>query len=661
MEKALDLNKSIEIDDLAVSPIVSHIQSCFERAKTAKEPIDSRMVRNVYAFKCRYEDEKLAKIRELGGSEIYLPLCNIKARALKAWLTDIFFSTGEPPFDIAPTPIPEPSEGIEENARADLQQQLSQIMQNLIVIQQTTGQDVMSLFLPIIKRSIDNAKSMYLERIEEETSKIAEREKKRIDDQFVEGGFYDALDECLFDLAIFPSAILKSCVPRKIKAFDKNRVVVEKVVPTYNRVSPFDIFPSPNVADFSDWVIEILHLLPQDLRNVKGLEGSVDENIDVILGLYEETGYGISVDNKYKRLQLEDKDKINLTTIDVIEFWGSIKGSMIKESDVPVPDDVKIEEDEYYDVCVWVCDGYILKFVFNPDPLGQKPYHKCSFIEVPDSFWGLSLIDILYDLQVGVNSLARATINNSALSSGPMIERNIDRVPPHEEKVIIPWKIFDSVSVGLTNQPAYMFYQPNLTANALITVIAYFMKNADELSGVPSYAHGDVSLGGSALRTSSGFAMLMNNANRGIKEVVKNIDKGLIEPAVKRTYYFNVVDYYGYGDEIPDLNIKARGSIILMEKMTQTQKMLELLNLTNNPIDMQLIGIEGRKYLLEHIFKNFGVNVPMTADIQQMVGSLQQQLSQMTQQKAPPKKEEPDMITQTAQAQRQEMLPEGGF
>jgi glycosyltransferase involved in cell wall biosynthesis len=188
-----------------------------------------------------------------------------------------------------------------------------------------------------------------------------------------------------------------------------------------------------------------------------------------------------------------------------------------------------------------------------------------------------------------------------------MIERNIDRIPPNAEKVIIPWKIFDSVGFGVGNEPAYRFYQPSLTANALIQVIAYFMKLADELSGVPAYAHGDVTVGGAG-RTASGLNLLIANASRGLREVVMNIDSGMIEPDVKRTYYFNVIDFYGLHEEIPDLNIRAKGSLILMEKMMQTQRMLELLQLTNNPIDLNLLGLEGRKYLLEHIFKNFGIH-----------------------------------------------------
>lgn len=647
--------------DSARHPLVAYIEECFTRARHAKAPIEERMIRNLYVYRCQYTPEKLAEIRELGGSEIYLPLGNIKARALKAWLTDIFFSNDEPPFDIQPTPVPELSSDMEEELQRQILDEVSDFLRKYIQLSELSGGVLdLSLIEPKLRELIEEKKRTFLSRLTKYAEDVAKRFKKRIEDQFIEGGFFEALDECLADLAIYPAAILKSAIPRRVKVFSKNRQVVEKVILTYNRVSPFDFFPSPTVSDFSDWVIEILHLTPSDLRNLKGIFGYNDSAIDYILSLYGDTGYRLTYGNQEERLRLEGKSTFGYNLIDIIEFWGNVKGELLKDLDFDFGIDV--EEGEYYNVSVWVCDGVILKVVPNVHPLGLCPYHKASFIEVPDSFWGLSLIDVLYDLQTGVNALARAIINNAALSSGPMVERNIDRIPADEEKVILPWKIFDSSGLGFDSAPAYRFYQPQLTANALVQVIMYFMKLADELSGVPAYAHGDVTVGGAG-RTSSGLAMLMQSANRGIKEVVKNVDKGIIEPAVRLTYYLNVLDVLGLEEEIPDLNIRAKGSIVLMEKMTQVQKFLELLQITSNPLDAQIIGIEGRKYLLENVFRRFGIEVPMQ-EVGEMVQALQEQLSKLGGQakakQAPKPKEESQANEEMAIAMQQEMLKEAG-
>lgn len=645
-----------------LQPLVAHINSLFEKAKTNRQIIESRFIENFYYFRKEYTPEKLSKIREIGGSEIFLPIANVKCRALKAWLTDVFFpETGEPPFDIEPTPVPELPEDVQLEFQQKLQQEIQEIIaqaQNLYALSGGAfNPEIVAQNLPSI---IEKEKENLQNRQYEYAKKLAEKEKKRIYDQFVEGGFFDALNELLFDIAIFPTAIMKSCVPRKVKTFSSDRIPTFKVIPTFNRVSPFDIYPSPTASDFSDWVIEILHLTPQDLASLKGVEGFDEDAIDIILGLYSDTGYSVFTGNRAERFKLEGKSDIDYNLIDIIEFWGSVKGSLLIDY---ISD---LDENEYYEVAIWICDNYVLKAILNPDPLGMKPYCKVSFVELPSSFWGLSVIDILKELQDGANALARAIINNSALSSGPMIERNIDRIPREEPKTVTPWRIFDSHDLGMANAPAYRFYQPQLTANALIQVLMYYIKLADELSGIPSYTHSLVNAGG-AIRTASGLSMLMESSARGLKEIVKSIDAGIIEPTVRRQYFYNLINFYGTTDRVPDLNIKAKGSITLMNRMAQISKVMQLLQITNNPVDLQLIGLEARRYMLENIFSGFGVNVPMDINMQEAIASIQQAIQQQSLkagQSAPNQasamREEPSSPAQ-AEALSEQPPMEGGF
>mgnify|MGYP007051599919 CR=1 FL=1 len=352
--------------------------------------------------------------------------------------------------------------------------------------------------------------------------------------------------------------------------------------------------------------------------------------------MYGESGYSVSQTYNTERKELEGKTGTSEGLIDVLEFWGNVKGSYISDF---ISD---IDDNEYYEVTIWLCDNVVLKATLNPDPLGKKPYCKASFVEVPSSFWGISLIEVLKDLQDGVNALSRAVINNSALSSGPMVERNIDRIPANEPKEILPWKIFDSHDYGMAAAPAYKFYQPQLTSNAVVQVVMYYMKLADELSGIPPYAHSMVTTGTSG-RTASGLSMLMESSARGIKEVVKNIDNGIIEPIVTRQYTYNLINFYEIDTEIPDLNIRAIGSITLANKMAQIQKLMQVLQITSNPMDMQIVGVEGRKYLLENIFNNFGLRIPMNSqvDINQLMA---------IQQGVVPPKEEPEQTPVQEQA-----------
>ena len=77
-----------------------------------------------------------------------------------------------------------------------------------------------------------------------------------------------------------------------------------------------------------------------------------------------------------------------------------------------------------------------------------------------------------------------------------MIERNIDRVDPSQPKMVIPWHMYDAHDSALNSAPAYRFFQPQLVADRIANTMAFYLKMADETCGIPSYAHGDITVGG---------------------------------------------------------------------------------------------------------------------------------------------------------------------
>lgn len=596
--------KEKEINQEILSPLVAKIRSDFTKAKAYKtNNINSRLESCLNAFLSKYDGKKLAEIRQIGGSEIFVPLTNMKVRAGKAWLTDIFFQPNEMLFDIVPTPIPDLPDEIEAKIQQQIQMELQELVNsasNLYL--QSQGQLDLSFMQESIKNYQENLKDEYLKQLRNRAKKLCERERDRIHDIFIEGGFYEAFSKCLHDITIYPVAILKGVTLRKQKKFiTAAKTVIDVAAPTFNRVSPFDIFPSPSMVDFKDdYIIEVLHLTPQDLYSLIGVEGFNSEAILHVLKLYPD-GYTENYVGRGEDSKQTDNTITNL--IDIIEYWGSLKGELLAECELPIE-----SSDAYYDVCIWMVNDILIKAIINPDPLGTKPYVKASFIEIPDSFWGIGLPEILEPIQVAVNSLARASINNSIISSGPLIERNIDRISSDAPKQIRPFEMFDVNESALNSAPAYRFYQLNPIAQQVILLMSEFQKMADEYSGIPAYAHGDITVGGAG-RTASGLSMLTNNASRGIKEVIKNIDDGIIEPMVKMQYYFNLYHYIQDPTEIPDLTIHAKGSINLSEKQAITTRMLEFLQITSNPQDTQILGAEVRKHLLEIVAKNSGIDI----------------------------------------------------
>ena len=79
----------------------------------------------------------------------------------------------------------------------------------------------------------------------------AEEAFRKLDDILVEGNFYDALEEFLTDLPLFPFACIKGPVVRiepKVTWQQGKAVVVNKPKMFWNRVSGFDIWWTPGVS-----------------------------------------------------------------------------------------------------------------------------------------------------------------------------------------------------------------------------------------------------------------------------------------------------------------------------------------------------------------------------------------------------------------------------
>ncbi len=87
--------------------LASYLRECWDAAKTARDPITDKMLRALRQRNGEYEPDKLAQIRQQGGSEIYMMITEVKCRAAESWLRDILLDSGTPPWDLNATPVPD--------------------------------------------------------------------------------------------------------------------------------------------------------------------------------------------------------------------------------------------------------------------------------------------------------------------------------------------------------------------------------------------------------------------------------------------------------------------------------------------------------------------------------------------------------------------------
>jgi hypothetical protein len=643
--------------------LAAHVRQCWQYARDAKmQTVEPRMLQSVRARRGDYEPEKMAQIRDQGGSEIYAMLTSTKCRAAGSWVRDVLMGQGsEKPWTLRATKMPDIPPDVAEQIVSQASGPIAQAMQQGMPLNE--GQ---------IMQLVSSIRDSSLEELREHARRKVQRMEDKMEDQLQEGGWLEALDQFIDDITTFPAAIIKGPVIRNkpglkwVEGPNGYEPQVETSLKLeWERVDPFMIYPSPGATTVDNgYLIEKHRLSRQDLLDLVGVEGYDDAAIRLVLDEYGKGGLREWLTNDVAQASAEGKATTSFSLnpdslIDALQFWGSVQGKMLKEwglTDEEITDPTK----EYH-VEVWLIGQYVIKATLNYDPLRRKPYFKTSYEEIPGTWWGNSVADLVRDSQVVVNAAARAIVNNMGIASGPQVVINVDRLPAGEDITqMVPWKIWqvnnDPMGAG---SPPVSFFQPDSRVGELMGVFEKFAQLADEYSGIPRYMAGDA--GGQAGRTASGLSMLMSNAGKSIKQVISNIDISVITPMLERLYYYNM--RYSTDPELKgDVNIVARGANSLIAKDAAQIRRNEFLAATANPIDMQIVGMSGRAHLLRESAKALDLDPDKIVPPPEVVAA-RQAAAAMTAQlqagQAAMSEEAPGMATPANPTMNQQTLTDG--
>ncbi len=593
-----------QVENPIITGLAAYIRVCWEQAKRAKVDIETQILKNMRQKQGIYETSKLAAIRAMKSSEVFMKITGVKCRHAKDWVKDILFQPGTTPWEVEPTPKPDVPPWVREH----IEQKVIQMrMAEVLMESAQTGQPIPVEMIPNI---LQNEMPAIMEQMEKEISneakKIAEKMKRQIDDQLTEGKFYKALSDVIPDIVLH-TGFLKGPTYRKMKARklvpnpQTGRLeskVVEEIRGLYERISPLDCYPAPDSNGINDgFFIEKSSMNGVQLSSLKGVPTFDSRSIDSALEQYGKGGLKewTAIDSERATLEHKDSSVIHDSTkMDCLVFWGQVQGHVLMQwgmSLKEVPDPLS-----YYHVCAWNIGNYVIKAMLNEDPEGKKPYYKASFDETDGGFWGQGLPQLIDSIQEGANATARHTLNNIGVAAGAMVEINEDRVPGGGDPA--PNRVWRSHSDAMgSSTPAVQVWNVPLVADKLMIIFDSYRKMADEDSGVPAYAHGDPDVKGAG-NTASGLSMLMTSSARGIKGVIKTIDENIILPVVEERYYWNAGQVENAA-LVGDFKCKATGSSSLIAKEQQAVRRAEFLKTTQNQFDFALMGADGRKYLLK--------------------------------------------------------------
>lgn len=615
-----------------VQGIAGYVMKCWEAARTAKQPIKDRLLKAQRARMGQYDPSKLSEIKQQGGSQEYARVSDNKCRVAEAWLRDVYLGQTETPWTVGHSPEP----AFPNDLMDEVRQQVSSELAGAFALDTQVSPDIVTQRLGLLEDIVK-------ERLVDEARKRAERMKRRIEDQLAEGGWAREWAAFLADLTTYPAAHFKAPVLRMRRKLTWQQVantwtpkMDEAVGLEFERIDPFRAYPSPGAVTPQDgFFIEHLSYSRDDIYSLIGVEGFKEEAIRTVLDEYGRGGLknwlGLSV-----QTEIDDANGVSTvnspeTEIDCLEFHGCLRGKDLLEWGIEVKDIPDPDRD--YEANVWLVGRWVIKAQLNYDPLGRRNIFKTSYEEIPGSYWGLGLVDILDDVQGVVNAAVRSLVNNMGIASGPQVTVNVDRLPAGEDLTsVYPWKLWQvQDSKYGDNSPALQFFQPTTNVQELLAVIEKFYQFGDDWSLIPRYMSGNDRVGGAG-RTASGLSMLLNAANKGLKGVVSNVDINVLTPIIEGVFLYNMM--YDPDPTIKgDAQISARGAVALMQLESLQLRRNEFLQATGNPLDSQIVGVEGRATILREVAKGLEMDVNKIVPPAEV---LQQRLQQQQAQAVPP-------------------------
>jgi hypothetical protein len=610
---ALREGKDVANETLQYQPLVAHIKERYTRAKNKRLLDEQRWLSAYRNYRGIYSPE--VAFTDTEKSRAFIKITKTKVLAAYAQVSDILWSGAKFPIGVEASNIPE---GVADTVHLDPKEpDTSQGPQQ----QSTIARPDIAQLLGPLKQKLEPV----VDKLKEgpgltPTSftwspavEAARKMDQKLQDQMNEAGADKSLRSVAFEMCLFGQGVFKGPLA-KDKEYPKwtedgTYQPSIKRIPDMEFVSIWDSYPDPDAINMDDceYFIQRHRMSKSQLRQLKkrpyfrekSIENAISDNFNYIEEYWENTIKDYMLRQGTERFE-------------VFEFWGNVDSDFEEIAELEIPDDYK--DKDQVQVNIWVCNGHILRVVFNPFTPARIPYHSVPYELNPYSFFGIGVAENMEDTQLLMNGFARSMVDNGVLSGNVILEINEDNLVPGQDFKIHPGKIFRTT--GQLGQTIHSIDVKSVSQE-LMAMFDKARQLADEATGIPSYSHGQGGIQGIG-RTASGMQMLMGAAAQNIKAVVRNIDDYLLVPLARDLFAFNM--QYDFDPQfIGDLKCVALGTTSLMRNEVRSQKILQFLQLTANPMDAPWVK---RDYLLRELAESLdleaekSVNDPREAGLQ---------------------------------------------
>lgn len=541
------------------------------------------------------------------GPDIVMDISSPIVKNIVGLIRDIFVGSTAQPYTINATPVVD----LPEDVEAQLLGKIERELETFIAI---NGGDVGAVRAQVTEMR----QAVQLEE-NRKASVAADRLRTIIADRLYDADWEAQFIDFIDHFCIYPAAIMKAPAVNTRTTMRWDGTTVSPTTETVRQVeniSPFDFFPAPYATDIqtADYVIERRRLTRNELLQLGSASGY---DVDVIAEVFEANPNGAPL--PYGSVDDDDisdtagGDKTDIDAFDALGYYGRIRNDLLAEYGIEF---AKEEMHGASEAEVWVVGGRVIKCLLNPDPLGRRPFYKACFEKVPSSFWGASPAMKLRDTQRVCTASVRALVRNMQYSSGPIGEVRKGAVKDgHAPNAVIPHtiRVVEEDNFG-SGAPAYRFYTVPSLSNELVALFDKFMGYGYELIGIPRVAFGSPQGLGTLGRTAGGVSIILNQSTKAIKQALRMIESGLIEPVVQ-----DFINYEIRTSNDPDIRgdirVFARGVSGLMEQEGKNgdlewalQSISSMVGVVDPATQQPVVPITAVQRILYTMFKNKGLS-----------------------------------------------------
>lgn len=413
--------------------------------------------------------------------------------------------------------------------------------------------------------------------------KAAKKAETRIYDWMVESQYPAQMRKVIFDASRIGVGVLHAPFPepRISKRFANGALVIKQnVVPAYEWVDPWSIYPAPGCGEdihAGDGIFRHKYLTAKQLRKLRGAPGYITAQINEVLKK------GPAIDADVDQGPAGDAARSRHLFSSWV-YHGTLTAAEFNDL---ADDKSKIQADDplkVVHVIATLVNDLVIHCAQQPLDSGEFPYHAVPWCRRPGSWAGVGVAEQIAMPQRLINAATRAMANNAGKSAGSITVVDKDAIEPaNGDWTLTLDKLFykkDASSIDDVRKAFAFFQVPNVTG-PLMSIIEYAFRLAEEATSIPLVSQGQS--GTTSPETYGATQLQNNNANQLLRSIGYAFDDFITEPVVLQSYEWLLLDDTIPEEEKGDWKINAHGSTAFVERAIQDQTIQQMAVFVTNP------------------------------------------------------------------------------